>query len=121
MGRRERNELVNRLIVLIAHFLKWKHQPTHRSSNWRGSIVEQRVQIAREIRLSPSLKLFLPEAIQEAYPDALHIATQETGIDASVFPPQCPLPQQGGLRADPGAVVVPIEIGLSRHRQGTMP
>lgn len=90
MGRRERNELVNRLIVLVAHILKWKHQPTHRSSSWRGSIVEQRVQIAREIRLSPSLKPFLPEAIQEAYPDALHIATQETGIDASVFPSHCP-------------------------------
>ncbi len=90
MGRRERNELVNRLIVLIAHLLTWRYRAAHRSSSRRGSIVEQRVQIAREIRLSPSLKPFLPEAIQEAYPDARHIATQETGIDATVYPSLCP-------------------------------
>lgn len=90
MGRRERNALVSRLIVLVAHLLKWRYQAMKRSSSRRGSIVEQRVQIAREIRLSPSLKPFLPEAIQEAYPDALRIATRETGIDASLFPTVCP-------------------------------
>lgn len=90
MGRRERNELVNRLIILIAHLLKWQHQPAHRSSSWRGSIVEQRVQVSRELRLSPSLKPFLPEAIEEAYADALCIATKETGLDVAAFPPGCP-------------------------------
>jgi hypothetical protein len=90
MGRRERNELVSRLIILIAHLLKWQYQPEHRSSSWRGSIVEQRVQVNREIRLSPSLKAFLGEAINEAYPDARHIACNETGITASAFPEQCP-------------------------------
>jgi hypothetical protein len=90
MCSRERNALVSRLIVLIAHPLKWRYQSAKRSASRRGSIVEQRVQIAREIRLSPSLKSFLPEAIQEAYPDALRIATRETGIDESVFPTVCP-------------------------------
>jgi hypothetical protein len=90
MGRRERNELVSRLIMLIAHLLMWQYQPEHRSSIWRGSIVEQRVQVNREIRLSPSLKAFLGEAINEAYPDARHIACNETGIAASAFPEQCP-------------------------------
>jgi len=32
MSRRERNELVSRLIILIAHLLKWQYQPAHRSS-----------------------------------------------------------------------------------------
>lgn len=90
MGRRERNELVSRLIILIAHLLKWQYQPEHRGSSWRGSIVEQRVQIAREIRLSPSLGSFLAEAIQDAYPDAVRIATKETGLGPSVLPPHCP-------------------------------
>ncbi|MCG6942026.1 MAG: DUF29 domain-containing protein [Thiohalocapsa sp.] len=90
MSRRERNELVSRLIILIAHLLKWQYQPAHRSSSWRGSIVEQRVQIDRELRLSPSLKPFLPEAVSQAYPDALRIATQETGLDPSTFPADCP-------------------------------
>jgi len=90
MGRRERNELVSRLIILIAHLLKWEHQPAHRSSSWRGSVVEQRVQVNRELRLSPSLRPFLPEAIAEAYPDALRIAATETGLDLAAFPHSCP-------------------------------
>jgi len=90
MGRRERNELVNRLIILIAHLLKWQYQPAHRSPSWRGSIVEQRVQVSRELQLSPSLKPFLHQAIDEAYADALRIATEETGLDVRVFPPACP-------------------------------
>jgi hypothetical protein len=89
MGRRERNELVSRLIILIAHLLKWQHQPAHRSSSWRGSIVEQRVQVSRELRLSPSLRPFLPQAIDEAYPDALRIAASETGLDLAAFPRTC--------------------------------
>jgi hypothetical protein len=89
MGRRERNELVSHLIILIAHLLKWQYQPEHRASSWRGSIVEQRVQVLRELRLSPSLKPFLDEAIQLAYPDALHIAVKETGLQATVFPAEC--------------------------------
>ncbi|WP_295585765.1 DUF29 domain-containing protein [uncultured Lamprocystis sp.] len=90
MGRRERNELVSRLIILIAHLLKWQYQPEHRTSSRRGSIVEQRVQVSRELRLNPSLKAFLADAINESYPDARHIASQETGIRAAGFPTDCP-------------------------------
>ncbi|MEA3642868.1 MAG: DUF29 domain-containing protein [Lamprobacter sp.] len=100
MGRRERNELVNRLIILIAHLLKWHYQPAHRTSSWRGSIVEQRVQIRRELRLSPSLKPFFVEAMQLAYPDALHIATTETGLPLSLFPKRCPYSQTQALDDD---------------------
>lgn len=105
MGRRERNELVSRLIILIAHLLKWEYQPAHRSSGWRGSIVEQRVQVNREIRLSPSLKPFLAEAVREAYPDAVRIASKETGLDAGRFPDSCPYSEAEILDEDcwPGA------------------
>ncbi len=89
MGKKDRAELANRLVVLIAHLLKWQYQPAHRSSSWRGSIVEQRVQIQRNLRLSPSLKSYLHKAIEDAYPDALEIATQETGLPVSTFPASC--------------------------------
>ena len=100
MGRRERNELISRLIVLIAHILKWQYQPAHRSSSWRGSIVEQRVQVRRELRLSPSLKPFLSTAIAEAYPDARHIASTETGLPVSLFPAHCPYQETDCLDED---------------------
>ena len=44
-GRRERRELRNRLTVLLAHLLKWEHQPDQRSAGFLGTIVEQRRQI----------------------------------------------------------------------------
>jgi len=100
MGCRERNQLVSRLIILIAHLLKWQYQPAHRSSSWRGSIVEQRVQVSRELRLSPSLKSVLPQAIDEAYADALRIAAKETGLDLGVFPPSCPYRESSILDDD---------------------
>ncbi len=31
MARSEKRQIANRLAVLLAHLLKWEHQPTHRS------------------------------------------------------------------------------------------
>lgn len=85
--------------------MEWEYQPAHRSSGWRGSIVEQRVQVNREIRLSPSLRPYLAEAVREAYPDAVRIAGKETGLDAGHFPDSCPYPEAEILDEDhwPGA------------------
>ena len=90
MGRIERGELSSRMVILIAHLLKWQFQPTHRSSSWRGSIAEQRIKLIRRLRLSPSLKSYLPEAIEDAYGDALELAAEETGLHPTLFPKQCP-------------------------------
>jgi len=46
MGKRDKRELTNRLMVLIAHLLEWQIRPEARSSGWIGSIAEQRLQIA---------------------------------------------------------------------------
>jgi hypothetical protein len=100
MGRRERNELVSRLISLIAHLLRWRYQPEHRTPSWRGSVVEECVQVMRELRLSPSLKTFVAEAVQLAYPDSLRIATKETGLQAVVFPAECPFGERELLDED---------------------
>src|SRR5437016_14045977 len=50
MGRRDRQELESRLTVLLAHLLKWQVQPDRRSTNWSGTIREQRRQIGRKLR-----------------------------------------------------------------------
>src|SRR5262249_46997251 len=42
MARRDRREVKSRLVVLIAHVLKWVHQPDQRSRSWRTTFVEQR-------------------------------------------------------------------------------
>lgn len=90
MGKSHLNELGNRLVILIAHLLKWQFQVEKQSSSWRGSIIEQRVQIARLIRKNPSLKTKIHDAIIDAYPDALEIALKETQLAKNTFPNECP-------------------------------
>lgn len=90
MGKKARQELANRMVILLAHLLKWSYQPAHICSSWRGSILEQRLQIKRELRFSPSLKPYLPEAVADAYGDAVQLASKETGLSHSLFPDHCP-------------------------------
>jgi len=56
MAKSDKRQLVNQLIVLIAHLLKWQYQPDHRSSSWQGTIREQRRRIWQLIEDSPSLQ-----------------------------------------------------------------
>ncbi|WP_295426553.1 DUF29 domain-containing protein [uncultured Thiodictyon sp.] len=90
MGAKERREVMNRLDVLLAHLLKWEHQPDHRTSSWDGTIREQRRQVAREIKQSPSRKPFLPEVLADVYPDAVDRAGYETGLPEHLFSWECP-------------------------------
>ena len=82
MGRSERAELENRSAVLLAHLLKWRHQPVLRSRGWQLTIIEQRRQIARLLRRNPSLQYRVAESLEEACGDALILAEKETGLDS---------------------------------------
>lgn len=88
MAKRDRRELISRLMILIAHLLKWEFQPEQRSGSWRGSIREQRIKIAQQLEDSPSLKNQIPTSISKAYPNAL--AVDETGFAETTFPTTYP-------------------------------
>lgn len=90
MGRAERNQLRNRLTLLLMHLLKWVHQPEYRGSSWASTIKEQRRAIPRLIRNNPSLKSSLDALLTEAYPDAVEDAADETGLPVQTFPAECP-------------------------------
>jgi len=90
MGKSNLRELESRLIILIAHLLKWQFQPNQQSSSWRGSINEQRLQLSRLLRKTPSLKRELTHTVAEVYLDALELATDDTGLAAATFPTTCP-------------------------------
>ncbi|CAK0757943.1 conserved hypothetical protein [Gammaproteobacteria bacterium] len=89
LGNQERKEVANRLVILLAHLLKWEFQPAHRGSSWRGTIIEQRKQIFRQLQYSPSIKPHLQAAIEDAYPDAVDIAVDETDLPPATFPSNC--------------------------------
>lgn len=90
LGRRERQELRNRLGVLLGHLLKWQFQPEKRSNSWLGTIREQRVQIKLLLQDSPSLKPYLDEVFFTIYELGLALAIRETELDEQVFPEICP-------------------------------
>ena len=90
MGKSERNQLTNRLAVLLAHLLKWQFQPALRGNSWRLTVREQRRRITRVMAQNPSLRPELGAILEDAYGDALLIAERETGLLESTFPPTCP-------------------------------
>ncbi|MEH2284744.1 MAG: DUF29 domain-containing protein [Nostoc sp.] len=90
LGRRERQELRNRLGVLLGHLLKWQFQPEKRSNSWLGTIREQRVQIKLLLQDSPSLNPYLDEVFFSVYELGLALAIRETELGENVFPEICP-------------------------------
>jgi hypothetical protein len=90
LGREQFNKLVSALRVLMAHILKWDHQPDLRSRSWTLSIQEQRIEIADVLDDNPGLKPRLPEAIARAYRRARIEAAKETGLEEDKFPAVCP-------------------------------
>lgn len=90
MGRSEKRELVNRLVILLLHLLKWRYQPSLRGNSWRLSIKEQRIRLVSHLADNPSLKAKLDDAVTQAYRLALIEAERETGLPESTFPATCP-------------------------------
>lgn len=90
LGRSDRREIENRLKVLLAHLLKWRYQPAGRGGSWRATIRDQRVQIAKIIKESPSLRSHPAKALAEEYANAVPEAADETGLAEVAFPATCP-------------------------------
>jgi hypothetical protein len=92
LGRQERQELRNRLGVLLGHLLKWQYQPSNRGNSWLSTIREQRTRTRLVLSDNPSLKPYISEAIEVAYRLAQDLAVRETGMDYDAFPSECPYP-----------------------------
>ncbi|WNZ24933.1 DUF29 domain-containing protein [Leptolyngbya sp. NK1-12] len=90
LGRQERQELRNRLGVLLGHLLKWRYQPEARSKSWFYTIQEQRQEIQRHLKENPSLKPYLSEAIAIGYEKGLNLVGKETPLDPKQLPQTCP-------------------------------
>ncbi|MBW4558907.1 MAG: DUF29 domain-containing protein [Trichormus sp. ATA11-4-KO1] len=88
LGKRERQELRNRLSILIAHLLKWEFQSAKRSRSWLSTIRVQRREIIKLLSENPSLKPYIEEALPEAYENARDLASGETNLPFSTFPQQ---------------------------------
>ncbi|APB33035.1 hypothetical protein GlitD10_0721 [Gloeomargarita lithophora Alchichica-D10] len=90
LGKQQRQELRNRLGILLGHLLKWHYQPTGQCKSWRATIREQRRRIKQHLQENPSLKPYLPEAIALGYKDGLDLIDQEPPLSPEQLPPICP-------------------------------
>jgi hypothetical protein len=90
LGNSQQHEIENRLNVLVAHLLKWQFQPRRQSNSWKATLLEQRTQIARIIRRSPSLKGHPASVLDEEYRIAKLRASGETRLPEAAFPENCP-------------------------------
>ncbi|WP_445635082.1 DUF29 domain-containing protein [Nostoc sp. DSM 114161] len=89
LARKERQELRNRLSILIGNLLKWEYQPGQRSRSWLATIRVQRRETLNLLNENFSLKSYLAELLQEAYENARDLASGETNFPLSNFPEQC--------------------------------
>ncbi len=108
MANRDRRELINRFIILIAHLLKWKFQLNEltekwqefEGKSWRNTIIEQCFQIEIQLENIPSLKSYLNEALVKSYPKALRLAAKETEKSIAIFSKTCPYSVENLLDED---------------------
>ena len=90
LGKQQRQELRNRLSLLIGHLLKWQYQSERRSRSWLATIRIQRLDTSDLLEDNPSLKPYLEEALQKAYLKGVELAVSETDLPSQTFPATCP-------------------------------
>jgi Domain of unknown function DUF29 len=90
LGRQQRQELRNRLGILLGHLLKWQFQPMLRSKSWRLTLREQRAQIRFLLKDNPSLKPYLEEAMEDGYTLGQLLVAKETPLELEDLPEVCP-------------------------------
>ena len=90
LGKQQRQELRNRLSVLIGHLLKWEYQSQRRSRSWLATLRIQRLDIAELLEDNPSLKPYLEEVLRKAYLKGVELAVGETDLPKRIFPVECP-------------------------------
>jgi len=90
VGNSERYEIDSRMEILLQHLLKWQFQPAKRKNGWKGSIVEQRIRIARVIKRSPSLHNYPAENLEGSFVIGRNAAVTDTQLPEATFPETCP-------------------------------
>jgi hypothetical protein len=88
MAKRDRREVFSRLVTLLAHLLKWEYQPERRSGSWRGTILEQQLEL-RQLLESGTLRNHATTVFTTAYANARKRAAAETELARTTFPEVC--------------------------------
>jgi hypothetical protein len=86
LGRSAKQQLRNRVVVLLTHLLKKEHQTERASRSWENTIAEHTERIEQILEESPSLRPVLPDVVDRAYRLARFRAARETRLPLETFP-----------------------------------
>ena len=124
LGRSEKRAIESNLVVLLLHLLTYLLQrrlyqpsmqtgrslgqaslatamlPSPSARNWKGSILEHRRRLQKDLKASPSLNNYLEEVFAECYEDAREQAAAETGLPVEAFPIASPFTPDEALNKD---------------------
>ncbi|SEN26634.1 protein of unknown function DUF29 [Duganella sp. CF517] len=83
VGKSEKRALCHRMAVLVEHLIKCRYQPERCGSSWLRTIREQRAQVRKLLRHSPSLRKLMadPDFAEEVWRDAVILAVKEAAVD----------------------------------------
>lgn len=91
MGNSERDAVQSHMAVLMEYFLKLQFSPDAAPRNgWLRTVREQRRQLDRKLKRSPSLKPFAERCLAECYADARGDAALDPSVTESALPAECP-------------------------------
>ncbi len=101
LGKAEKNALKSNLTILLAHLVKLMVQrdvPDMMKGSWYSSVLEHRQRVLNNLSDTPSLKSFLVEAVEKAYPDSRKLAIKQGKLanfgvrmpEESEYPMVCP-------------------------------
>jgi hypothetical protein len=75
LGNSDRRDLSSRIQTILRHLIKLQASPaTEPRAGWQRTVVEQRLQIGRLLKDSPSLRQLVPEAINDEMAGARMLA-----------------------------------------------
>ena len=89
LSRSDRWAIVSMLEVLLVHLLKCQHQPGQKHGSWDNTIAVHRLNLARRLDDSPSLRARSAELIADAYKTARLESATQTRLKVSTFPETC--------------------------------
>jgi Domain of unknown function DUF29 len=89
MAVRDRREVTSRLTSFLADWLRWEHQPEHRSSEWAAALVAQREDLAALVA-SGVLRSHAEAILDDAFETAVRQVAEETGDSIDTYPQKRP-------------------------------
>ncbi|WP_353199953.1 DUF29 domain-containing protein [Sandarakinorhabdus sp.] len=90
VGHEQYDKFESALRLILAHMLKWDHQPERRSRSWQLTIANNRDRARRLLEANPSFKSRRDDAVQNAYRSGRREAYAQTKLPLATFPDECP-------------------------------